>query len=550
MKILLLVSAFNSLTQRIFCELKDTGHEVWVKYAINDELMIEEVKKNSPDIIISPYLKKYIPKEVYESVPTYVIHPGIRGDRGANALDHAIMDEKKQWGVVLLKATKEFDGGDIYAKADFAMRDSFKASIYRREVADASSKAIKELIKNLADKKFKPLAQLDSPIRPVLSVNERKIDWQKESTKEIIKKIYASDSDPGVKDEFFGIECYLFGAHYEESLRGEPKQVLAKRDGAVCVGTIDGAIWISHMKEAGGFKLPSTYVLKDKIKGIKEIRMPLIIEDKKETFYEISSKRVGDVAYLFFNFHNGAMHSEQCIRLKYAIEYLKESCKVLVLMGGENFFSNGIHLNILEDSKKQGEDGWSNINAMNDTVKSILFADDVITVASFGTNAGAGGVFLGLACDYVIAKEGVVLNPHYKTLGLTGSEYHTYLLPKRVGEEKADELLDKCLPISAAKAKKIGMIDELFESENYFEELNGFCQAIVADEDSYYDRLYAKQDFLADNRDMINQKKEEELKVMHPQFWDEKSSFHKLRHDFVYKVCPTKTPKRLKDLNA
>ena len=54
---------------------------------------------------------------------------------------------------------------------------------------------------------------------------------------------------------------------------------------------------------------------------------------------------------------------------------------------------------------------------MNDVVKSILFVGDTITVASLGKNAGAGGVFLALACDYAIAQKGVVLNPHYETLG-------------------------------------------------------------------------------------------------------------------------------------
>ena len=41
--------------------------------------------------------------------------------------------------------------------------------------------------------------------------------------------------------------------------------------------------------------------------------------------------------------------------------------------------------------------------------------------------------------------------------------------------------------------------------------------------------------------------KEQELKVMHPEFWDEMSEFHILRHEFVYKVCQIKTPKRLRD---
>ncbi|HFU76818.1 MAG TPA: enoyl-CoA hydratase/isomerase family protein, partial [Arcobacter sp.] len=206
--------------------------------------------------------------------------------------------------------------------------------------------------------------------------------------------------------------------------------------------------------------------------------------------------------------------------------------------------------NLLEDSKKNGEDGWSNINAMNDLVKSILFADEVVTVASLHKNSGAGGLFLALACDYVIADENVVLNPHYKTLGLSGSEYHTYTLPKRVGEEKAQELLDACLPVGAKEAERIGMVDKVFAHENYMDKLQRFCQNIVADEDTYYDFLWEKEEFLQENRQCIELVRENEITIMYSEFWDKESDFHKLRYEFVYKICPFVTPKRLKSVNV
>jgi putative two-component system hydrogenase maturation factor HypX/HoxX len=374
-----------------------------------------------------------------------------------------------------------------------------------------------------------------------LSTEDIKINWQNDTTKEIIKKINTLDSFPGIKDEILGIECHLFGAWREEKLKGGPKEIVAKRDGAICLGTIDGAVWISHLKEPHLFKLPSTYVLKDKLAGIKEDRLPLLFDKSYESFYESSVEFRDDVAYLCFNFHNGAMSTAQCIRLKYCVDYLKVNCKVLVLVGGRDFFSNGIHLNILEDSQKQGEDGWENINAINDLINSIIFADEIVTVSSLSKNAGAGGVFIALACDFVVAKDGVVLNPHYKTLGLSGSEYHTFTLPKRVGEKKAKDLLRECLPISAKKAKEIGMVDEVYHEEGYYEELHQFCK------DSYdEDFIWEKQDFLEENRDKIEALKEKELEIMYPEFWEEDSLFHELRREFVYKICSTKTPKRFR----
>jgi len=544
MRLLLLCSAFNSLTQAVYVALLERGETVAVAFAIEEGQMLTEIEAFGPDLILCPFLKRYLPPSIHESWPTFVFHPGPRGDRGAYALEYALFHRKRRWGSVWLRANALYDGGDIYAEASFAVRSATKASLYRREIVGSAVSMLEGLFEAIETGESVP--QILGPLHEPFAPQERRIDWQRETTAQIVAKIRRFDSDPGVEEEILGLPCRLFGAHPEERLRGRPKEVLAKRDGAICLGTVDGALWISHLKEPGRFKLPATQVLKSRLKGVKENRIPLIFDRSYATFYEISADFDGRIAYLRFDFHNGAMSSEQCIRLKYAVEYLKEECDLLVLMGGEEFFGNGIHLNILEESKKQGEDGWSNINAMNDLIGSILFCDDRLTVASFGRNAGAGGVFLGLACDFVIAREGVVLNPHYKTLGLSGSEYHTYTLPRRVGEERAKRILQEALPVGAAHAKRIGMVDEVFGDEGYEEALGAFCRSIVEDEERYDELLEHKRDRLEADRMRIEACKEAELERMYPEFWDLESPFHTLRRAFVYKLCPTRTPERLK----
>ncbi|MCV6606908.1 MAG: formyltransferase family protein, partial [Campylobacterales bacterium] len=366
MKILLIISSFNSLSQGVYCKLKDLNHDVKIRYSISNDYLKEECEKINPDLIFCPFLKEFLSKDIYEKWDTFVLHPGPLGDRGHNSIDYALYKDFKEWGVVILKANELLDGGDIYAKKEFLLEKKAKASIYRDEVCKATISILEEFLENYQNKNFKAIKQILNPIHETISQDKRVINWQKDSSEEIINKINLSDSYPGVKDELLGVKCFLYGAKKEHSLKGSPKELLAKRDGAICLGTIDGAIWISHIKEEGSFKLPSTYVLKDKLKGLKENRLPLLYEGEGETYWEIKLNQKEEIAYLYFNFYNGAMSSSQAIQLKYAIEYLKEECKVLVLMGGEDFFSNGIHLNILEDSKKQGEDGWSNINAINE----------------------------------------------------------------------------------------------------------------------------------------------------------------------------------------
>jgi putative two-component system protein, hydrogenase maturation factor HypX/HoxX len=67
------------------------------------------------------------------------------------------------------------------------------------------------------------------------------------------------------------------------------------------------------------------------------------------------------------------MSTEQCRRLHEAYLYARarQETSVIVLMGGEDFFSNGIHLNVIEAGDDPAEESWRNLEAMNDLVREI-----------------------------------------------------------------------------------------------------------------------------------------------------------------------------------
>src|SRR5262249_35234396 len=75
-------------------------------------------------------------------------------------------------------------------------------------------------------------------------------------------------------------------------------------------------------------------------------------------------------------------------------------------------------------------ESWRNINAINDLVEAILTTTGQLTVAALAGNAAAGGLMLALAADEVWCRGGAVLNPHYRLMGLHGSEYWTYTPPR------------------------------------------------------------------------------------------------------------------------
>ena len=83
------------------------------------------------------------------------------------------------------------------------------------------------------------------------------------------------------------------------------------------------------------------------------------------------------------------------------------------------------------------------------------------------------------------------------------------------------------------------------ETKSFHDELEIFVQGLIEDEDRWYELLDAKRERLQRDKEVILSSHKEELDTMYEQFWNEKSVFHSLRRDFVYKKCPLQTPQRL-----
>ena len=92
MRILLLATSFNALTQRIYVELAERDHEDLVQLDVNNTCAIEAVRLFRPDLLIAPFLRRAIPEAVWRAVRCLVVHPGPVSDRGPAALDWAILD--------------------------------------------------------------------------------------------------------------------------------------------------------------------------------------------------------------------------------------------------------------------------------------------------------------------------------------------------------------------------------------------------------------------------------------------------------------------------
>lgn len=557
-RVLLLSNSFNSMSQRAYLELTDRlKQDVRFEMAIDEKQMVDSVKKHNPHIILCPFLTKRIPDEIWKNKERLclVVHPGIHGDRGASSIDWALKRKLPEWGVTVLQADEEMDAGDIWSTKNFPVpKKVTKSALYGSLVINTAMDCIHEAMeKFVSGQNGIPLDYSDPSVKgrlnDTMKLADRKIDFSL-AAEDVESDIRFSDSAPGAPCTLLDNDVFAYDAYVDADKNNhaaQPGAITGKRHGAVRIACGDGSVWVNALKGRGKktklprIKLPATSILpKDIIGSLPEIPGEGLFIESRITDFSANQLSAtvspAGVALIKFPFFNGAMSTGDCKRLTTVVQQAnaRSDVKVIVLAGRRSAWSYGINLNTIEGSYDPAQESWDNINAINDFVKAI-FSSNKVTIAALQGNAGAGGAMAAMACDYVWAHEKTLLNPHYGCMGLHGSEYWTYFLPKRVGEKMAKELTDARIPVSAKTAQSLGIIDKIisFDKADFLNALTGESKSLADDECELREIMVAKKrERTPDWYSMVEKYRYQELLIMRENFVSEE--YKKARKAFVH----------------
>jgi CheY-like chemotaxis protein len=187
--------------------------------------------------------------------------------------------------------------------------------------------------------------------RPLMKQADRAIDWQRDDTARVLARINAADGFPGVADRTVrrALPPVRRLARKTRCAAGAPGEVIAWRETAILRATVDGAVWIGHLRRRDSRRLRSSCRRRRSLRRTgddsRSRRSTTLFAPAGRTWQDIRYEEAGGVGFLHFDFYNGAMSTRQCRRLQAAYAWARQRpVSVLVLMGGRDYWSNGIHL--------------------------------------------------------------------------------------------------------------------------------------------------------------------------------------------------------------
>ena len=157
---------------------------------------------------------------------------------------------------------------------------------------------------------------------------------------------------------------------------------------------------------------------------------------------------------------------------------LDEDVHVVVIRGaGDKFFCAGANIKMLNSATSQFRYFFSLHG--NETLMRLENSAKLV-IAAINGHAVGGGLEIALACDIRIAKRGPgMLGLPEINLGLLPGMGGTQRLPRVIGKGKAMELLTTGRTISVDEAQQIGLVNHVFDEENFFDKVLEYARQFV-----------------------------------------------------------------------
>ena len=244
--------------------------------SLKAEKVFSSLKNIAPDLILVVAYGLLVPKNILE-LPKHGcvnIHASLLPRwRGASPMEHAIMSGDRNIGISYMEMSEGLDEGPVYEMHECQLEQNDTLSIVEEKFIRLSEKKLVSFLDNIESGTIKHQSQDETKatFSPKIDKKLLQIDWQGDSSIEIIRKINALGSKYGTHSFLGGKRIKIHKAQsFESDINLDPGYISIK-DGQLVVFCKDAsAILIEQVQMEGKNKVSGKDFIAGYINLIRE----------------------------------------------------------------------------------------------------------------------------------------------------------------------------------------------------------------------------------------------------------------------------------------
>ena len=239
----------------------DNDIDVYQPETLKTKEVFDKLKNTDPDLILVVAYGLLLPKDILE-LPKFGcvnIHSSLLPRwRGASPMEHAIMSGDKNIGISYMEMSQGLDEGPVYEMHECPLEQNDTLSRVEEKFIQLSEKKLVSFLDNLESGTIKHQAQDETKATFSPKIDKRllQIDWQGNSSTEIIRKINALSSKYGTHTFLGGKRIKIHRAqNFESDVNLDPGYISIKDDQLVVFCNDASAILIEQVQMEGKNKV-------------------------------------------------------------------------------------------------------------------------------------------------------------------------------------------------------------------------------------------------------------------------------------------------------
>ena len=254
----------------------DNDIHVYQPESLKIEGVFDKLKNTDPDLILVVAYGLLVPKDILE-LPKFGcvnIHASLLPRwRGASPMEHAIMSGDNNIGISYMEMSQGLDEGPVYEMHECPLEQNDTLSLVEEKFIQLSEKKLVPFLDNLESGTIKHQAQDENKATFSPKIDKRllQIDWQGNSSAEIIRKINALSSKYGTHTFLGGKRIKIHKAQsFESDINLDPGYISTKDDQLVVFCKDASAVLIEQVQMEGKNKVSGKEFIAGYISLIRE----------------------------------------------------------------------------------------------------------------------------------------------------------------------------------------------------------------------------------------------------------------------------------------